>query len=104
VKFLELARKLSFESTAKQQKMAAVIVRGGAVLSVGINHKWNHAETRAIRPHRYFGGSTIYVMRSNGRCSRPCLDCQRKIIQAGIDRAVYIALDGTVVTERYATG
>jgi deoxycytidylate deaminase len=100
MKWLELARKLSLSSTAIQQKMAAIVVKGGSVLSVGVNHKMRHAEARALRPHMDLAGATIYVARQNGRCSRPCPDCHRKIRQAGIDRAVYVSWDGLVVTER----
>lgn len=102
IRYLELARELTRYSTAKQQRMAAVVVKGGAVLSTGVNQGWKHAETRALRPHQNLRGATIYVARHNGRCSRPCDDCQRKIIQAGIAKAVYIAWDGSVVNERYA--
>lgn len=82
--------------------MCAVIVKGGAVLSVGINRNYNHAERRAIRPHVDYSGSTIYVMRHNGRISRPCVDCQRIILEAGIGRAVFIGADNrTEVTETF---
>lgn len=98
-RYLEIARELSAESDHKSQRMAAVVVKGGAVLSIGINRGTRHAEERALRPHRNFSGADIYVMRVNGRISRPCVKCQVKIIAAGIRRAHYVALDGTEVTE-----
>jgi deoxycytidylate deaminase len=101
MRYLELAHKLTSRSSAIQQRMAAVIVRGGAVISQGWNRGWNHAERRAIRPHMDYTGATIYVMRHNGRCSRPCLDCQDLIIRAGIKRAVYVSREGHTVTEVY---
>ena len=100
-RYLQLAREISYSSTAVQQKMGSVIVQGGCILSVGVNLNWKHAEARAIRPHRDYRGATIYVMRSNGRISRPCPACQSKIIKAGIKRAIYIALDGSEVTETF---
>jgi deoxycytidylate deaminase len=100
-RYLRLAHELTKYSLAKQQRMAAVVVKGGSVLSTGVNYRFHHAEARAIRPHKDFTGATIYVARHNQRCSRPCNDCQRKIIRAGIKRAVYISQAGTVVTERF---
>jgi deoxycytidylate deaminase len=102
MRYLELAHKLTSRSCAKQQRMAAVVLRGGAVISQGWNRGWNHAERRAIRPHMDLAGATIYIMRHNRRCSRPCIDCQQIIIDSGIRRAVYISLAGNVVTETYS--
>ena len=101
-KYLRIAWKLTSRSLAKQQRMAAVIVKGGAVLDYGHNYLFNHAERRAIRPNRDYAGATIYVMRHNRGCSRPCNDCQQLIINAGIKRAVYVAKDGSTVVESYA--
>ena len=98
---LQLALEATSQSTAKHQRMASVIVKGGRVLSIGVNLDFKHAEARAIRPHRDYEGATIYVMRHNGLCSRPCNDCQKKIIKAGIKRAVYISWDNTIVTETF---
>lgn len=100
-RFLQLAHELTRYSTAKQQRMAAVVVRGGSVLSTGVNRGWSHAEHRALRPHMDLRGAVLYVARHNMRCSRPCDDCQAKAIKAGIRKAVYVSRDGTVVTERY---
>jgi deoxycytidylate deaminase len=100
-RYLELAREISYQSTAVQQKMASVIVKGGCILSVAVNLNWKHCEARAIKPHRDYRGATIYVMRSNGRCSRPCDACQKLIIKAGIKRAIYISWDNIMVTESF---
>ena len=101
IKFLELAREISKESTAIQQKMASVIVKAGKVISIGINLKDKHAEARAIKPHMDYRGCDIYVSRWNGRISRPCDACQKKISKAGIRRAYYISLDGKMVQETF---
>ncbi len=98
-RYLDIARQLSHESDHKAQKMAAVVVRGGAIVSVGINRSGKCAEKRALRPHRDFEGADIYVARSNGRISRPCAKCQALLIKAGIRRAHYVALDGSIVQE-----
>lgn len=101
-KYLRIAWKLTHLSSAKQQRMAAVIVKGGAVIDTAVNRLFNHCERRAIRPNRDYSGATIYVMRHNRLCSRPCGDCQQLIINAGITRAVYIAKDGSTVVESYS--
>lgn len=100
-KYLGLAHKLSLESTAKNQKMASVVVRGGNIISFGINLGYRHAETRALRPHMDLEGCDIYVMRANKLCSRPCIDCQQKLIKAGIKRAYYVSRDGNIVRENF---
>lgn len=98
-RWLRLTKQLTSLSCAKQQRMAAVVVKGGAILGMGVNRHGNCAERRAIRPHRNYSGATIYIMRHNGRCSRPCNDCQRLIVAAGITRSVYVAADGTTVAQ-----
>ena len=103
-RWLDLAWKLTSQSQAKQQRMAAIVVRGGAVLSVGINHRFNHCERRALRPHHDYSGATIYIARHNKLLSRPCDDCQKLLIYAGIRQAVYNSSCGNVVTERYGKG
>jgi deoxycytidylate deaminase len=100
-KFLKLAQEISRQSTAIQQKMAAIVVKSGKIVSVGINRNMSHAETRALRPHIDYRGADLYVSRWNGRISRPCPECQMKAIQAGIKRCYYIGLDGSIVVERF---
>ena len=100
IKYLHLAREISKQSTSIQQRMAAIVVRSNKIISVGINRKDSHAETRALRPHMDLRGCDIYVMRHNGRISRPCPNCQAKVIKAGINRCYYIGLDGSIVEER----
>ncbi|HVT63117.1 MAG TPA: hypothetical protein VHD33_06505, partial [Legionellaceae bacterium] len=79
-KFLNLAREISRESPAIQQKMGSVVVKSGKVISVGINHGMTHAETSALKRHMDYRGCDIYVMRWNGRVSKPCPECELKII------------------------
>ena len=100
-RYLELAREISRSSTAIQQRMAAIVVKGGAVMSVGVNLNWKHAERRALLKHRNYEGATIYVMRENAKCSRPCNECQKLLIKAKIKRAVYISWDNVMVTETF---
>jgi deoxycytidylate deaminase len=89
---LRIARKAARRSVHPQHHMAAVVVRGGAVVSVGVNGAPGgpHAETRALRPHRDYSGCDIYVVRLAGRrTSRPCPSCLKRILQAGIRRVTF---------------
>jgi pyrimidine deaminase RibD-like protein len=90
-------------------KHGAVIVRGGSVISTGINRfknhpmtvspehikKWCsvHAEMDAIRKLKDAKGATIYVARigkmGNQALSRPCNNCYHAIKKAGITKIVY---------------
>ena len=90
-------------------KHGAVIVKGGRVLSVGINKFRNHpliiqpeiiktvcsvhAEVDALRKIKDARGATIYVARVNNRgaerMSRPCNYCYDAIRKAGISKIIY---------------
>ena len=100
IKYLELAREISRQSTSIQQKMCAIVVRSNNIITIGINRGNSHAETRALRPHMDLRGCDLFVSRWNGRISRPCPKCQAKVIEAGIRRCYYIGLDGSIIEER----
>jgi deoxycytidylate deaminase len=90
-------------------KHGAVIVKGGSVISVGINKSRNHptivssehikthcsvhAEVDAMRKVKNLKGATIYVARVNrrgqDRMSRPCDSCSRAIRESGIRKVIY---------------
>jgi pyrimidine deaminase RibD-like protein len=96
-KFIRLANKAAEESKHEQHFMAAVVVKGGAVMSQAANGASGrgHAEARALRPHRDYKGATIYIVRLNGRkISKPCPHCTQKIKEAGISEVVFIDTDG----------
>lgn len=64
-----------------------------------------HAEVAAIRAARgtNLKGCTIYVARVNNkneiRMSKPCPDCMKAIIVAGIRRIIYTNQDASVSVE-----
>lgn len=111
---LKRAEKLAELSTC-YRKHGAVIVKGGRVLSVGINSLRDiepryksgvkapgiHAEVAAIRGVGRdvdLSGATIYVARVNGKgpqMSKPCPDCQIALKNAGI-RKVFYTVDNTI--------
>jgi len=90
-------------------KHGAVIVKGGRVLSTGVNKERNHptrvssehikthcsvhAEVDAIKRAGDVRGATIYVARINKRGqernSRPCPLCYKEIINSGIKKIIY---------------
>lgn len=90
-------------------KHGAVIVKGGRVISTGINkdrshprivssehikdHCSVHAEVDAIKKAKDVTGATIYVARVNrrgkARDSRPCSRCYEVIRSNGIKKIVY---------------
>lgn len=86
-----------------------MIVKGGSIISTGINKFRNnpenipedliktscsvHAEVDAIRKVNNVKGATIYVARVNkagyGVLSRPCDNCFTEIKKAGIRKVVH---------------
>ena len=109
--FLNLAMKVA-EPSECNHRHGAVIVRGGSVLSVGMN-KWRnevalinqlhaegrstnisvHAEVDALSRVADPRGATIYVARVNRngapRLSKPCSSCARALKDAGISKIIY---------------
>ena len=108
--FLNFAVRIA-ETSELNQQHGAVIVRGGSVLSFGVN-KWRnksinpptsdeynpnlsyHAEVDAINhANSDLRGATIYVARigkdGTHRLSRPCMRCTKALKKAGIKKVVY---------------
>ena len=90
-RFLAMALKVASKSTHPQHLMGAVVVKGGAVVNAASNlATWkSHAERRAVRPHMDMEGCTVYIIRTNRRCSAPCEDCRNALIEAGIKCIIY---------------
>lgn len=108
---LSIASRLA-ETSELPQKHGAVIVKGGRVLSVGVN-KWRnkvnqhpvgteynphltyHAEIDALIRCPDTVGATIYIARvgKDGlqKFSRPCQRCMKEIRKAGIKKIIYTA-------------
>jgi pyrimidine deaminase RibD-like protein len=87
-----MAYKVAGKSTHRNHQLGAVVVRGGSVISFACNHaQWKkHAEVRALRPHMDLEGATLYVVRRNWRCSRPCAMCCSFIKESGVLTIVFI--------------
>lgn len=99
-RWFNVALKLTKHSGHKKHKMAAVLVRGGAVVSKNVNLglEGQHAETRALH-HPCLEGATVYVARAGGKMSRPCLECWSALRKAGIVKVVYADWNGDLKIE-----
>lgn len=109
--FLNLAMKAAKASSCVHSH-GAIIVRGGSVLSIGIN-KWRndfplvstdnedeksfdisvHAEIDALSRVSNPRGATIYIARVNkkgqARMSKPCKRCAQALKDAGVSKVIY---------------
>lgn len=100
-------------------KHGAVVVRGGRVIGFAPNKFRNapeidpdnvtdHAEAAVIREllknYKDLIGSTIYIARVNNQgqsmMSRPCTNCMKSIVRAGIKEIVYTNDIGGYSAER----
>lgn len=80
----------------------AILTRGGAIVSIGVNVGWEHAEAAALRQlwpdHRH--GLTLWSYRvtKGGRLStaKPCVPCQELLRANGIRRVRYSDSDGNM--------
>jgi len=116
-----LAYKHAMRSNVRS-KMAAVLVRGGSVLSVGYNRKAFHtkayygqsihAECDAINKNKteLVGQAKLFVYRFSNefikeelRVSRPCVRCQQEIKKAQISRVVYLDHSLILQSEKFKT-
>jgi len=87
--------------------MAAVLVRGGAILAKATNkNTWGaHAEKRALHKARFyldteFEGATLYIARDSEKISKPCASCLSLIKQLGIRKIIYASWSGEIITEK----
>lgn len=107
--FMDIARVVSTRSTCPRRSVGAVLVRNRQILSTGYNGaprglphctevgclmrdghcvRASHAEMNAIAQAALHGvavkGATLYCT------DRPCLTCTKLLINAGIERIVYL--------------
>ena len=104
--YLRMAREWAKLSHCKRKQVGAIIVKDSTIIADGYNGtptgfendcedesgttKWYvlHAEANAIlkvaRTTNNANGATLYLTNS------PCKDCSKQVLQAGIQRIVYI--------------
>lgn len=97
--------KLALRSDHRNHKHAAIIIRGGAIISSGYNHGLKHAEVHAVE--KLWPGFaeravlvTLRLTRSGFGMSRPCPECYQYLRGKGIRKVIYTGRDGTWVTEK----
>lgn len=103
LKWYNVALRLSELSCHPKQKMAAVAVSAGRLLSGAFNTgSWGaHAEVRCLAGRKRFKGSTtLYVARSNDRVSRPCPVCWNLAVESGINFVIFRNREGELIREK----
>lgn len=108
--YYNMALKEAAKSEHPAYRMAAIVVKGGSVVSKAFNikretigtvpNRGRHAEARALKPHMSYIGATIYVARHDSGVSRPCNDCWSKIKDARISKVIYMDVNGCTVIEK----
>ena len=118
LRYFELARNVSHQSTYGKLSHGSVLVKGGCIINTGFNKKnfcsfgtrfrspkdglgTLHAEIAAVlgMPKSMTEGASIYVVRTNNndllRLSAPCPMCRQVLMHCGIRRAYYSTSQGT---------
>ena len=118
-RYFELAKRMAKESTYGKLRHGAVLVKGGSIISVGLNkgcyckfgnrfrdsynfgHATQHAEISAVLGvgSGASQGSSIYVARVNNhnqyRMSKPCGMCHDALKFVGVKKAYYTTGENT---------
>lgn len=100
---LGLARKLAGRSTHALFHHAAIVLKGGAILSTGYNFGYQHAEIQALQalwPSKR-RGTRVWSLRftKTGRLAnaKPCQDCERFLRENGVKVVYYSDQYGDIV-------
>jgi deoxycytidylate deaminase len=109
IKFIKIAIREAAKSDHRQHHMAAVLIKGGNIISVGHNSGHLHGEhtclNRAWRTD--VSGSTVLVVRvrRNGTLgmAKPCPLCMQRLVQAGIKKVTYSTNSGTFETMKLSS-
>jgi deoxycytidylate deaminase len=101
---VKIAAKITAKSTHKQYNHAAIILKGGKIISAESNTDTMHAEVMSINRawKSKLNGTTMVVVRirrDNGGLgmSKPCNKCLKKIKDSGIKKVIY-SVNGGVAT------
>lgn len=100
-----LIQKIAKKSTHKNYKHVSIILRGGAVLSVGYNHDKIHAERMALAkvwPNKVAGTHLISVrVTKNGMGNAlPCNSCMAVIRIQGVKKITFSNSEGKLEVMR----
>jgi pyrimidine deaminase RibD-like protein len=101
-----LARAVKLAGTARHRshKHSALVFRGGALISQGVNHDTVHAEVQALKKlwpsHR--AGTTVLTIRmtkgGNLGMAKPCPICEAYMRGAGVKKVIYSDASGQLIT------
>lgn len=105
VKFLRLLESLAASSPVDHFRHSAIVLRGGAILSVGVNGNEKHAEEDALRklwPSERRGTTLLsFRLKKDGPgLARPCKKCEGILRESGVKTVVYSTNEGEFVRER----
>lgn len=118
-RFIGLAEGLIYQSNNEKYKLGAVLVKGGSVISTGVNRKSArpffvrnngkeslHAEIDCLYwiDKKVSNGCVIYIsgrsVAGNYIRTRPCTSCIDIIIKMGVRKIYYHETTGEVICER----
>jgi pyrimidine deaminase RibD-like protein len=83
-------------------KHAAVVIRGGSIISIGVNHDQVHAEVAALKklwPSERRGTKivTLRLRKSGGLgIAKPCPACEQYMRDNGVKAVTYSDVDGNM--------
>lgn len=105
---LNMARRRVQSNFPKERhyRHCAMVVRGGAILSVGVNNKILHAEVaalEALEPSERKDTMVISLrIRKDGSLAmgRPCWKCMLYMREYGVKKVMYSLSNGSMIKER----
>lgn len=87
---------------------ATLLFRGSVLCSAGYNQGWKHSEIMALNGVKHKGGAkgmTVFNIRvtKGGRIgrSKPCEDCKKALVDAGVKAVWYTDDEGQMFKEIY---
>jgi len=99
---LRIAIGLVGKSNHKVFKHVAVVIRGGAIVSVATNHDTTHAEIAALNkcwPSERKGTKMWSIRVTRGgklSMAKPCANCERYMRESGVKTVFYTTTSGTI--------
>jgi cytidine deaminase len=88
-------RKLFGRSNHPCHKHAAMVFRGGNLVSSGSNHETVHAEVQALKklwPDHRAGTTVVSIRMTRGGVlgmAKPCAACEKFMREAGVKKVIY---------------
>ncbi len=100
-----LINRIAKKSTHKTYKHVSIVVKGGAIQSVGYNHDDFHSEFMAVNkiwPNKRAGTSIINVRvtKTGFANARPCDKCMDFLRFSGVRKVTFTNNKGNWITER----